>query len=95
MTSYQRGVYYDVFETLREITQLSGKGCEPCGHDRTANAHVLEDPCDCGCVVDTYILEAVAKARPLAAQPNCGCMCHSFPGVRHVAPCCDAPPVDF
>jgi hypothetical protein len=26
---------------------------------------------------------------------NCGCVCHSIPGVKHVAACCSAPPVDF
>lgn len=23
---------------------------------------------------------------------NCGCPCHTEPGVMHVAACCDAPP---
>lgn len=95
MFSYQRGVHYDVFDTNEEIVSILGFHCEACGHDRATNAHVEEDPCDCGCVVDTYILVALRKVRPASMPPNCGCMCHSVPGVKHVAACCSAPPVDF
>lgn len=27
----------------------------------------------------------------LLPKDNCGCSCHSFPGIRHIVPCCDAP----
>ena len=26
-------------------------------------------------------------------DPNCQCICHSQPGVMHVAACCSAPPM--
>lgn len=96
MFSYQRGVYYNSFETKSEIVGLLGFICDACGHSRAINAHVEEDPCEeCECKVDTYILDALHKSRPARMPPNCGCMCHSVPGVSHVAACCGAPPVDF
>lgn len=104
---YRIGDYSRVPAKLQADEYL-GRECRACGHYRDLHAHVLEDPCTgpghsledtCGCAVDSYILEAVAEvleSRPFQRpQPNCGCMCHSVPGVRHVAACCDAPPIDF
>jgi hypothetical protein len=100
MNSYERGVHYDTAETRREIIGLTGIRCQACKHDRDVNAHVEEDPCYCGCRTDTYILEAVHKVTKdpwwrTQMPANCGCDCHSIPGVKHVAACCSAPPVDF
>lgn len=27
-------------------------------------------------------------------EKHCGCSCHQMPGVRHVVPCCEFPPMD-
>ena len=90
---------YDRLATNIQASDMLEPECQACGHYRNVNAHVIEDPCPCGCVTDSYVLEALSqyvehRQRPLVPQANCGCMGHSMPGVRHIAACCDVPHVD-
>ena len=93
--------YYDSYQTAEQAENLLGPQCKACEHQRDGHAHVKEAPCHCGCTVDSYVLDALTDymekypSSRLVPRPNCGCPGHTWPGVSHVAPCCDVPHVDF